>query len=236
LVIGLAGGPALTTKTHAPGLTFVVRAKLLRARVGYALELATVLVLSALGIVGTVRETRIVRARSASASQTLLRFGTGGVEAGQQAIAVDADPGIAALEIELASERLGVRRGFVRDRLQRVGRFLERVETESVRGARRADGAIEAGLALRDAANGRADLLDGAVLRGQTHRPRRRGLRIALVPAAEEAAAVTERTVGNADIAGVVAACGDPEKGEEEDPETIHGSFDALALGIFIAD
>jgi hypothetical protein len=62
----------------------------------------------------------------------------------------------------------------------------------------------------------------------------RRRLRAAFVSATQEAAAVTERSVGDADVAGIVVAAGDPEQRDDENPEAFHGRFDASGRGIFI--
>jgi hypothetical protein len=148
------------------------------------------------------------------------------VETRDQTLAIDTNTPIPAFEVELAAE--GRRRGLLGCRF-----FFEGVETKAARCACRADRAFELLVALRYAADGRADFVDRAVGFGEAHRSRRRRLRFAFVPLAEEAAALTQRTVGDADVTLVVSASGDPEQRDEENPEAFHGRFDAEAWGLF---
>jgi hypothetical protein len=95
-------------------LTFVLRTELLGTSIRNALERAAVLVLFAVCILCASRETRVIRARAACAREALLRIRAGAVQAGDEALSVDADTSIAALEIELAPESLGRRVVFER--------------------------------------------------------------------------------------------------------------------------
>jgi hypothetical protein len=87
--------------------------------------------------------------------------------------------------------------------------------------------------ALSDTADRGADLVDGAVDFSKTGRTWRGGLRVAFVPATDEAAAVAERTIGNANVARVVVAAGDSSESDEENPEAFHRRFDARHTGLF---
>jgi len=102
LVVGLARSAALASTAHAPWLTFVLGAEGLGAGVRDALELRAVLVIGTLRVIAAVREARFVQARAASTVRALLRFRTRLVDAGEQALPIDADAGLAALEVELA--------------------------------------------------------------------------------------------------------------------------------------
>jgi hypothetical protein len=168
------------------------------------LEGAAILVVGALAVLSTIRETAVVRAGSAGACNALLSIGTCCVEAGEQAFAVDADSSVTALEVELATERH-------RSGILLRGFFFERVEAQAARGAGRSEWALVLVVAPTHTADGRADLVDGTVGLGETDRALRRRLRIAFVPSADEAATVAQRTVGDTDVSGVVVAAGDPE-------------------------
>jgi hypothetical protein len=90
-------------------LTFVLRTELLGTSIRDALERAAVLVLFAVCILCASRETRVISARAACARKALLGVRAGAVQAGDEALSVDADASIATLEIELAPENLGHR-------------------------------------------------------------------------------------------------------------------------------
>jgi hypothetical protein len=83
LIVGLARRAALAAYTNTAGLTLVVRAELLRARIGNALERAAVLVIGTVGILGAAREAGIIGAGAARAGEALLGLGTGRLEASQ---------------------------------------------------------------------------------------------------------------------------------------------------------
>ena len=204
-------------------MTLVFGTELHGARVRNALEGAAVLAIGAIGIVGAAGEATCIRTGSAGSVHALLRFRARRVEAGQQTIAVDTDLGVCAFEVELTAK------------WGRLRIFLEGVEAQAVVGAGRPDGAFVRILALGHAADGRADFVDRAVGFSEAHRPRGRRLGFAFVPLAEEAAALTQRTVGDADVTLVVSATGDPEQRDEENPEAFHGRFDAGPWGLFTA-
>jgi hypothetical protein len=192
------------------------------------LESTAVLEILTLGVCATVGETGLFGAGPASARDTLLCVGAWCVEAREQAVAIDTDASVPAFEVELAAK--GPRGGLLDCRL-----FFEGVETKAARCACRADRTFELLVALRDAADGRADFVDRAVGFSEAHRPRGRRLGFAFVPLAEEAAALTQRTVGDADVTLVVSAAGDREQRDEENPEAFHGRFDAGPWGLFTA-
>jgi hypothetical protein len=129
----------------------------------------------------------------------LLCLGTGRIETSDEALAIDADAGVTALEVELAAER------------RRIGIVFEGIEAESVLSTGRAYRTVEFLLALSDAAKRRAELTDGAVCIRRTQASFRRGLRFAFVPLAQKATAVAQRPVGNTNIAGVPVTAGDPK-------------------------
>ena len=90
--------------THSIGLALVLGTELFGPGVGNALEGAAVLVFGALAVLAATREAAVVGTWAASTGHALLRLGTGGVETCQQALAVDTDARIAALEVELAAK------------------------------------------------------------------------------------------------------------------------------------
>jgi len=108
-------------------------------------------VVGAVGVVSATREAALVGARAASTGHTLLRLRAGRVEAGAQTLAVNADAGVATLEVELAAEG------------RRVGLLIEGVETKTVVRAGRSKGTPVLLRTLADAAEGRADFPDGAI-------------------------------------------------------------------------
>jgi len=129
-------------------------------------------VVGAVGVVSATREAALVGARAASTGHTLLRLRAGRVEAGAQTLAVNADAGVATLEVELAAEG------------RWVGFFFEGVEAESVVRAGRPNRAFVFVGAFTDAAEGGADCPHRTVGVGDTQGPLRRRLGIALVPLA----------------------------------------------------
>jgi hypothetical protein len=183
LLIGVARGAALTPNAYATWLAIVVGTELLRPRVGNTLEGTAVLVVGALAVFGAVREAGLVCARSASTRHALLSVGACSVEAGKQALAIDAKATVAALEVELATERRwsGLLLG---------GFFFERVETQAAACAGRSERALVLLVALRHATDGRADLIDAAIRLPETDRTLRRRLRVTFIPPADEASAV----------------------------------------------
>jgi hypothetical protein len=189
----------LPTNADAVGLTFVLGTELLRTRVGDALERAAILVLGAVRVVGAVAETARVGARAARSRYALLRFGTGLVQAGDETFAVDANAIVAALEVELTSER------------RRLGTLFERIETQTVLRAGRAEGAVVFLLAFADTAKRRAELTDAAVRVRYAQVPLRRRLRVAFVTSAKEATAFAQGSVGDTEVSGVPVTAGDPE-------------------------
>lgn len=78
-----------------------------------------------------------------------------------------------------------------------------------------------------------ADLAHRAVDFVHADRPRRSGLLFAVIAAADEAAAVGNRTVGDADVAGVVVAAEEAEEAEGDKCEAFHGGLDAPARDVF---
>jgi hypothetical protein len=108
------------------------------------LERAAVFVLGAVRILCAVGEASLIGARTAGAGNALLCFGTGSVQTGDEALAIDANAGVTALEVELAAER------------SRLGIVFERIEAESAVRTGRAYRAFGFLLALSDAAERRA--------------------------------------------------------------------------------
>jgi hypothetical protein len=194
----------LAAEADAPGLTVVLGAELFGPRVGNALKSATVLVLGALAVLGAAREAGVIRARPARTPDALLRIGAWRIEAGEEACAIDADAPVAALEVELTTERRRSR--------HLLGRLvLEGVETQAAARTGGAEWALVCLVTLCDTTDAGAHLVHRAVRLGEAERTLGRRLRVAFVTSAEKAAAVAQRTVGDADIAGVVVASGDPE-------------------------
>jgi hypothetical protein len=184
----------LTTDTDTSWLTFVFGAELFGTGVGDALERAAVLVVGAVGVLGATREAGVIGARPTCAGNALLRLGTGSVNTGQQALSVDANARVAALEVELATEG------------RRVGLFFERIEAKTVVRAGRAERTIVFLFTLADAAKRRAELPDGTVGIRDAYVPLGRRLRVAFVSATQEAAPLAERAIRDADVAGVLVA------------------------------
>jgi hypothetical protein len=99
-------------------LAFVLRAKLFGTGVWNALEVAAVLEVRTVGVGGAVAQADVFHAGATSAGHTLLSIRARRVEAGEETLAVDADPTIATLEVELArGDRIRLRL-----RCRRVGR------------------------------------------------------------------------------------------------------------------
>jgi hypothetical protein len=111
--------------------------------------------------------------------------------------------------------------------------FLEWVQAQAPLVACRSDRAVVLGLALRNAANGGADLTHGTVRFGEAHAPSRGWNGVAILAFADEAAPIAGRTVGDTDISRVVPAAGDPEEHDEKRPEACHVGFDALHGALF---
>jgi len=199
LFVGVTGRAALPANANAAGLTFVLGTELFRASVGDALERAAVFVLGAVRVVCTIREATLIGARTASARNTLLGFGTRGVEARDEAFTIDADALVPTLEIELTAK------------WRRVGLLFERVQAKAVVRTGRTHWTVVRFLAFADAAKRRAKLTNGAVGVGGAKISLRRGLRIAFVPPAQETAALAQGPVGDAEIAGVPVTAGDSE-------------------------
>jgi hypothetical protein len=221
LVVGLTRRTALTPDTDSIRLAIVRWAELFGPRVRDALKRAAVFVGFTIGISGAAREASVIGTGPTRASDTLLRVRTRHIETGQQTLAIDANSGIAALEVELTPKR------------RRLGIVFEGVETESVVCAGRAYRAIVLLDALPNAAYRRADFADCTVRLRDAEIPLRSRLRIAVVATAEEAAAVADRAVGDTDVAGVPVAADDPEERDDENPMAFHGNFDAHAGGLF---
>jgi hypothetical protein len=156
-------------------------------------------VLGAICIIGTIREAALIGARTASARNALLGFRTRGVDARDEASAVDADAIVPTLEIELTAK------------WRRVGFLFERVQAKAVVRTGRAQRTVEGFLAFADAAKSRAKLANGAVGVGGAEISLRRGLRIAFVSLAQETAALAQGPVGDTEIAGVPVTAGDSE-------------------------
>jgi hypothetical protein len=159
-------------------------------------------VFGAIGVFGATSEAGLVGAGPACSIDALLVVGARRIEARREALTVDADARVATFEIELASKR---------GRLRFFWLSFERIQTQAVVGAGGPNGALVCILTLGHAADRRADLAERAVRFRKTGCAVGRGLRIALVPLAEKAAPLVERPVGDADVAGVVVAAGDPE-------------------------
>jgi hypothetical protein len=104
LIIGVTGGSALSAHTHSVGLALVLGTELFRPSVGDALEGAAVLVFGALSVFAAAGEAAVVGTWAAGTGHALLRLGTRRVETCQQALAIDADARITALEVELAAK------------------------------------------------------------------------------------------------------------------------------------
>jgi hypothetical protein len=141
----------LPTHTDALRLTVVFRAELFWPSVGDALKRAAVFVIGAVGVLAATREAAVVGTRTAGARHALLRLRTGGIETCQQALAVDADARIAALEVELAAKG------------RWVGRIFERIETKPVVGTGRSHGTFVLLRALTYTTECGAGFADGAV-------------------------------------------------------------------------
>ena len=86
---------------------------------------------------------------------------------------------------------------------------------------------------MRYAADARANLEDRAVGFLEAHRSFGRWLANAFVVTAEEAAALTERAVGDAEVALVVDTADDRAHGNEKSSEAVHESFDAGLRSLF---
>jgi hypothetical protein len=211
----------LTAYAKAAWLAIILWAKFLWPGVRDALERAAVLVLGAVGVCGTARQTGLLRTRTAGACDALLSFGTRRVQARQQALAIDANARITALEVELATKG------------RRVGWRFEGIEAKTVVGTGRPNRTVVGVVALTDAAEGGAELTDGAVRVRRAQAPLRRRLGVAFVSAAQKAAPVAERSVGDAHVPRIVVAAGDAQERDEEYPEACHGSFDASPRGLF---
>jgi len=194
----------LATEADAPGLTIVLGAELFGPRVGNALKGATVLVLGTIAVFRAAREAGVILTRPAGTPYAFLCVGAWRVEAGEEAFAIDADAPVAALEIELATE--GRRIG----RLLR-GLVLAGVETQAATCTCGAEWAFVCLVTLCDTTDARADLVDRAVGLREAHRTLRRRQRIAFVTSAEKAAAITQQTIRDADVARVLVAGGDPK-------------------------
>ncbi len=196
----------MAATAHASRLAFVFRTKSLWARIRDALELRAVLVIGALRIIAAVREASLVETGTAGTIGTLLCLRTRLIYAGEQTLPIDADAGLTALEVELAlnDRRLGIWLG---DELRL--RF-RRVQAQSVH-ARRTDHAVVLVGALAYASEVGADLADRAVDFVHTNRTRGSGLLVAVIAAADETAAVSNWTVSDAEVAGVVVAAKEAE-------------------------
>jgi hypothetical protein len=128
-----------------------------------------------------------------------LGFRTRCIETGQETLSVDADARVAALEIELAAKR------------RRLWILFERIEAKPVVRAGRPDRTIVGVLTVGRAAERGADLPDCAIGLRHAGGALWRGLWIARVSATQETTAIAQRSVGNTDITGVVAAAGEPQ-------------------------
>jgi hypothetical protein len=177
----------------------------------------------AVGVVGAASQARVIGARATRAGHAFLRLRTGGIETGREALSVNADARIATLEVELAAQG------------RRVGLLFERIETKTVVRAGRSDGAFVLFLALACTAERGAHFSQGAVNVRRTKVSLRRRLPVALVSTAQEAAAVAERPVGDAEVARIAIAGGEPGYRDDENPEAFHGRFDASTQSIFTA-
>lgn len=155
--------------------------------------------LRAVRVIGTAREAALIGARSAGTREALLGFRTRSVEAGHEAVAIDANTLVSALEIELTAERGRIRFPF------------EGVEAQAVVCAGRTHRTFVFLLALAGAAKGGTKLTYCAVGVRFAEVALRRRLRVAFVPPAQEAAALAQGPVGDAEIAGVPVTAGDSE-------------------------
>jgi hypothetical protein len=226
----------LAANTDTPRLAVVLRTELHGTSVGNALEVAAIFVVGAFRVGTAVGETLLLETRPASARDALLRVGAGPFDAGQKTLSVDADPAVRALEVELTREGLGIGVGRPGIGLRRGRVSLEGIQAEAVRVAGRPEWALLRALALGDAADRGAHFVDRAVIPLQTRRPGGSRLRVALVTLAEKTAAIARGTVGDADVAGIVVAGGDPEERDEKEAEAFHELFDAPASGLFTVD
>ncbi|MDH3625134.1 MAG: hypothetical protein OES69_01875 [Myxococcales bacterium] len=163
--------------------------------------------IGALGVVAAVREARLVEARAASTVGALLGLRTGLVDAGEQALPIDADAGLTALEVELAQgdRRVGVRLG------EELRFGLGRTQAQTV-DTRRTDHAVLFFGALADAPEIGAELTDRAVDFVHADGARGSGLLFAGIPAADEAATIADRPVCDAKVPGVVVAAEEAEE------------------------
>jgi hypothetical protein len=199
LFVGLARRTALAANANPARLTLILGTELLRPSVRDALEGAAVLVRGAVRVVGTVREAALVGARSACTRNALLGFRTRSVEASDEAVAIDANALVSALEIELTAER------------RRIRFLFEGVEAQAVVCTCRTHRTVVFLLALAGAAQGGAQLTYCAVGVRFAEVALRRRLRVAFVPPAQEAAALAQGPVGDTEIAGVPVTAGDSE-------------------------
>jgi hypothetical protein len=211
----------LTADAKATRLTIVLGTELLRPGVRDALERAAVLVLSTVGVYGTASQTGLLRTRTAGARDALLSVGTRRVQTRQQALAIDADARITALEVELATKRGG------------VGWSFEGIEAKTALGTGRPDRTVVCLVALTDAAESGAELTDGAVSIRRTQAPLGRGLGVAFISPAQKAAPVAERSVGDADVPRIVVAACCAQERDDEYSKAFHERFDASPRGLF---
>jgi hypothetical protein len=182
------------------------------------LEVAAVLDLRAVVIARAVAEAVVLHAGAAGSSHALLGVGARCVEARQEALAVDADPAISAVEVELAAHgrrcRLWLRLRRGGRRLTHRGLVLERADAKLVGVAARAERTVEILSAWRDASDVGADLADGAVVLFEAHVAWGRRLGKAFVVTTEKTPAFAGRAVVHTEVAVVVDAASDRAKGE----------------------